>query len=63
MWLGNNVIVLGGVKIGEGAIVQAGSIVCKDIPPFGIAGGHPAIAFKYRDKEHYLKLKQEGQFH
>lgn len=51
------------MKIGEGAIVQAGSIVCKDIPPFGIAGGHPAIAFKYRDKEHYLKLKQERQFH
>lgn len=63
VWLGNNVIVLGGVKIGEGAIIQAGSVVCKDIPPFGIAGGHPAVTFKYRNKEHYLKLKQEGKFH
>lgn len=63
VWLGNNVIVLGGVKIGEGAIVQAGSVVCKDIPPFGIAGGHPAIVFKYRDKEHYLELKQKGKYH
>ena len=63
VWLGNNVIVLGGVKIGEGAIIQAGSVVCKDIPAFGIAGGHPAKVFKYRDKEHYLKLKEQRNFH
>ena len=63
VWLGNNVIVLGGVKIGEGAIIQAGSVVCKDIPAFGIAGGHPAKVFKYRDKEHYLKVKEQGNFH
>ena len=63
VWFGNNVIVLGGVKIGEGAIIQAGSVVCKDIPPFGIAGGHPATVFKYRNEEHYLKLKSKGKFH
>ena len=38
VWLGNNVIILGGVTIGEGAIIQAGSVVCKDIPPYAIAG-------------------------
>lgn len=63
VWLGNNVIVLGGVKIGEGAIIQAGSVVCKDIPDLAIAGGHPATVFKYRNKEHYLKLKKQGKFH
>ncbi len=63
VWLGNNVIVLGGVTIGEGAIIQAGSVVCKDIPAYGIAGGHPAIVFKYRDIEHYKKLKCSEQFH
>lgn len=63
VWLGNNVIILGGVKIGEGAIIQAGSVVCKDIPAYAIAGGHPAIPFKYRDKQHYEKLKAEGKFH
>lgn len=63
VWLGNNVIILGGVTIGEGAIVQAGSVVCMDIPKYGIAGGHPAKVFKYRNIEHYLELKQSQKFH
>lgn len=63
VWLGNNVIILGGVTIGEGAIVQAGSVVCKDVPAYAVAGGHPAIPFKMRDIEHYEKLKREGKFH
>lgn len=63
VWLGNNVIILGGVKIGEGAIIQAGSVVCKDVPAYSIAGGHPALPFKTRNIEHYLLLKTEGRFH
>lgn len=63
VWLGSRVIVLGGVTIGEGAIIQAGSTVVSDIPDMAIAGGHPARVFKYRDVEHYNKLKYEGSFH
>lgn len=63
VWLGNNVIILGGVEIGEGAIIQAGSIVVKSIPPLAIAGGHPAIPFKYRNKDHYNLLKGKNKFH
>lgn len=63
VWLGNNVIILGGAVIGEGAIIQAGSVVCKDIPPYAIAGGHPAVPFKYRDQEHYKKLKKENKIY
>ena len=62
VWLGSRVIVLGGVTIGEGAIIQAGSVVVKDIPAYGIAGGHPAKVFKYRDIEHYNQLKKQGSF-
>lgn len=62
VWLGEAVLILGGVKIGEGAVIQAGSVVCKDVPPLAIAGGHPAIAFKYRDKEHYYSLKEKKSF-
>ena len=62
VWLGESVMILGGVTIGEGAVIQAGSVVCKDVPPLAIAGGHPAVSFKYRDKEHYEKLKAEGKF-
>ncbi|EMR4103945.1 acyltransferase [Serratia marcescens] len=63
VWLGINVIVLPGVSIGEGAIIQAGSVVVKDIEPYAIAGGHPAKPFSQRDVAHYLQLKAEGKFH
>lgn len=63
VWLANRVIVLGGVTIGEGAIIQAGSVVVKDIPKYAIAGGHPAQVFRYRDIAHYEKLKGEQKFH
>ena len=62
VWLGSRVIILGGVTIGEGAIIQAGSVVVNDIPKCGIAGGHPAKVFKYRDENHYYKLKAENKF-
>lgn len=63
VWIGNRVIILGGVTINEGAIIQAGSVVVRDIPKYAIAGGHPAEVFKYRDEKHYEKLKSEGKFH
>ena len=63
VWLGDRVMVLGGVRIGEGAIIQAGSVVVTDIPKYAIAGGHPAKVFKQRNIEHYEKLKAAGKFH
>ncbi len=61
--LGSRVIVLGKVTIGEGAIIQAGSVVCRDIPDYAVAGGHPATVFKYRDINHYTKMKKSCSFH
>ena len=63
VWIGDRVIILGGVTIGEGAIIQAGAVVVKDIPALGIAGGNPAMVFKYRNSEHYFRLKNEAKFH
>ncbi|WP_242984146.1 hypothetical protein [Clostridium putrefaciens] len=54
-------MVLSGITIGEGAIIQAGSVVVKDIPKCSIAGGSPAKVFKYRDIEHYKELKGNGK--
>lgn len=62
VWLGSRVIVLGNCRIGEGAIIQAGSVVVGDVPKYAIAGGHPAKVFKYRDIEHYEKLKSQKRF-
>ena len=63
VWIGADVKILGNVKIADGAIIQAGSVVVSDIPYCGIAGGHPAKVFKYRDIEHFEKLKEERKFH
>ncbi|MEG0453172.1 MAG: sugar O-acetyltransferase [Coprobacillus sp.] len=41
VWIGGNVTILPGVKINRGAIIGAGSVVTKDIPPYVIAGGNP----------------------
>ena len=62
VWLGSRVIVLGGVTIGEGSIIQAGSCVVSDIPPYAIAGGHPARVFGQRNIQHYERLKSEEKF-
>ena len=63
VWFGSRVTVLGGVTIGEGAIVQAASCVVKDVPAGAIVGGHPAAQFSERDMAHYERLKTEGRFH
>lgn len=62
VWFGSRVTVLGGVTIGEGAIVQAASCVVKDVPAGAIVGGHPASQFSERDMAHYERLKSEGRF-
>jgi acetyltransferase-like isoleucine patch superfamily enzyme len=51
-----------GVSIGEGAIIAAGSVVTKDVPALGIVGGSPAKLIKYRDENHFNKLKSEQKF-
>lgn len=48
VWLGRNVIVMPGVKIGEGTIVAAGAVVTQSQPDFCIVGGVPAKVIKSR---------------
>lgn len=48
VWIGTKSIIMKGVHIGTGAIIGAGSIVTKDIPPYAIAVGVPAKVIKYR---------------
>jgi acetyltransferase-like isoleucine patch superfamily enzyme len=65
VWFGANVVIMTGSKpitIGEGAIIQYGSVVVSSIPSLSIAGGHPARVFKYRDKDHYYNLKKNQSF-
>lgn len=63
VWFGNRVTVVGNVTIGDGAIIAAGAVVTKDVPPYAIVGGNPAKILKYRDKDHFERLRQECKFH
>lgn len=53
VWIGYGSIIMSGVKIGNGAIIAAGSVVTKDIEPYSIYGGVPArkIADRFENEE------------
>ena len=61
VWIGQNVTILPGVHIGDGAIIGANSVVAKDVPPYSVVVGNPAEVKKYRfdedTREFLLKLK------
>jgi len=48
VWIGRRAVILPGVRIGTGAIVGAGSVVTKDVPPYAVVGGNPARIIKMR---------------
>lgn len=51
VWIGMNATIMKGVTIGEYAIIGAGAIVTKDVPPYAIVAGVPAKIIKYRNNE------------
>ena len=63
VWVGADVTLLPGVKVGEGAVIAACSVVTGEIPPLAIVGGVPAKVIKYRDKDKYYKLVAENKFY
>ena len=48
VWIASNVVILPGVKIGDGAVLAAGAVVTKSVPPYAIIGGVPAKVIRYR---------------
>lgn len=48
VWTGHHVHVMGGVTVGDGAIIAAGSVVTKDVPPYAIVAGVPAVIKRFR---------------
>lgn len=50
VWIGHGATVLKGVRIGRGAIVAAGAVVTKDVPPYAIVGGVPARVLSRREQ-------------
>ncbi len=59
VWIGLGATILGGVRIGEGAVVAAGAVVTKDVPPFSIVAGIPArvVGERTRDLRYELDYR------
>ena len=55
VWIGRSAIVLGGVSIGDGAVIGAGSVVTKNVPPYAIVAGNPARIIRYRFEENVVR--------
>lgn len=50
VWIGANAVVLDGVRVGRGAVIAAGAVVSKDVPPLAIVGGVPAKVVRFRGR-------------
>lgn len=48
VWIGLRATILRGVTVGNGAVIAAGAVVTKDVPPYAVVGGVPAKIIKYR---------------
>lgn len=55
VWIGYNALILSGVKIGKGAVIGAGSVIAKDVPPYAVVVGNPGKIVKYRFTEDIIQ--------
>lgn len=62
VWIGTDVTILSGIKIGKGSVLAAGSLICKDVEPYSIMGGNPAKLIKKRFPDKIIDTLQQFQF-
>ncbi len=59
VWIGQNVTVMPGVHIGDGAIIAANTVVTKDVPAYHIAGGNPSRVIRKRFEDNLINFLLE----
>lgn len=55
VWIGTGAVIMGGVNIGDGAIIASGAVVTHDVPPYAIVGGVPAKVIRFRFDQEIIK--------
>nr|WP_278850195.1 CatB-related O-acetyltransferase [Thomasclavelia spiroformis] len=56
VWIGKESVIMPGVKIGDGAIIGAYSVVTKDVEPYSVVGGNPAKLIKKRFDDELIEI-------
>ncbi|MEA5510419.1 CatB-related O-acetyltransferase [Crocosphaera sp. UHCC 0190] len=56
VWFGYNALIMPGIKVGDGAIIAASSVVTKDVEPYTIVGGNPAKLIRKRFEDEVINL-------
>ena len=59
VWIGMDTLILNGIKIGDGALIGANSVVTKNVKPYEFVAGNPAAHIKYRFDKEIIELLQE----
>lgn len=62
VWIATGAFIKQGVKIGDGAVIAAGAVVIKDVPPYAIVAGVPATIKKFRFTDEQINKIQDSQY-
>ncbi|MHC1759634.1 MAG: CatB-related O-acetyltransferase [Negativicutes bacterium] len=55
VWIGQNAVLMDGIKVGNGVVIATGAVVTKDVPDYAIVGGVPARIIRYRFRDDVIK--------
>lgn len=59
VWIGHGATIMSGVIVGNGAIIGARAVVAKDVPPFAVVVGNPAVVVRYRFTQSQIEVLQQ----
>lgn len=63
VWCGANTVIRQGLTIGNGAVIAAGAVVCRDVPPYAVVGGVPARVIRYRFPEDEIAVLEQSRWY